>query len=56
MLVSRFSLLDSRYSALDSRCYSYKDFIYKSLRDGLFSNYINNTNVAHQLFEEWWSI
>ena len=56
MLVSRFSPLDSRYSTLDSRCYSYKTFIYKGLRGGLLSNYTNNTNRAHQLFEEWWSI
>ena len=56
MLVSRFSLLDSRYSTLDSRQYSYNTFIYKGLRGGLFSNYTNNTNVAHQLFKEWWSI
>lgn len=56
MLVSRFSPLDSRYSTLDSRCHSYKAFIYKGLRGGLFSNYTNNTNRAHQLFEEWWSV
>ena len=47
MLVSRFSPLDSRYSNLDSRCYSYKAFIYKSLRGSLLSNYTNNTNRAH---------
>ena len=56
MLVSRISWLDSRYSTLDSMCYSYKAFIYNGLRGSLLSNYTNNTNRAHQLFEEWWSI